>query len=428
MRRGVTFAAMVDATPRAFVSYARSDAAFVLKLAQQLRAQGCTVWVDQLDIPKGARWDEAVEAALRASACLMVVLSPASVKSQNVLDEVAFALDEQRLVLPILLQPVAVPFRLKRLQYIDFTGEYDAAFDQLVVALDTLAQPPQAHDVPPPAELAAPTASQPQPQPVSQSAPSPQPAPEPAPLPPPAPAPLPPRSPAPPASAMTGATGSTQPRRRPLGLLAAAAAGLMVLAYVLLMREPPREPASPDPTPTAVAPTAPMPQPTPSSGATPAAQPPVAAAPTAEVPAAPAAVAPVASTGLDEQRIRGFVDDYIAALNRVDAEGLLAFYAERVDYFGNPGVGHDFILKDKQAFHRRWPVIENRLASDIAIDRSAADGSVSVSYAVRYRVRSAQRGDEKTGAARDVLVLRLVQGRPLIVAQRQQPLGERAAN
>lgn len=109
---------MVDAAPRAFVSYARSDAAFVLKVAQQLRLQGCKVWVDQLDIPKGARWDGAVEDALRASGCLMVVLTPAAVKSQNVLDEVAFALDEKRAVLPILLQPVAVPFRLKRLQYI----------------------------------------------------------------------------------------------------------------------------------------------------------------------------------------------------------------------------------------------------------------------------------------------------------------------
>jgi hypothetical protein len=52
---------MADAVPHAFFSYARSDAAFVLKVAQQLRRLGRRVWVDQLDIPKGARWDEAVE-------------------------------------------------------------------------------------------------------------------------------------------------------------------------------------------------------------------------------------------------------------------------------------------------------------------------------------------------------------------------------
>ena len=410
---------MADAAPRAFVSYARSDAAFVLKVAQQLRLQGCKVWVDQLDIPKGARWDEAVEGALRASACLMVVLSPASVQSQNVLDEVAFALDEKRPVLPILLQPVAVPFRLKRLQYIDFTGDYAAAFEQLAAALDVQAQA-LAHDAPARA-AAAPAAGE-------RIAAAPPPAEEPpAPAPPPRPAPAPPL--AAPTAPAAGTAASAQPsvaitapapaaRRRPLGLMAAAAAGLVVLAYVLLMRNPPPREAPPVAAAPAAAPAA-VPD-----AAAPAAPRREAAAPGAAAPVVPAAAAPV----LDDQRIRGFVADYIAALNRVDAGGLMAFYAERVDYFDYPGVGHDFILKDKQAFHRRWPVIENRLASDIAVDRSAGDGSVSVSYTIRYRVSSPQRADAESGAARDVLVLRLIQDRPLIVAQRQQPLGERAAN
>ena len=73
-------------------------------------------------------------------------------------------------------------------------------------------------------------------------------------------------------------------------------------------------------------------------------------------------------------------------------------------------------------------MIDNRLAGDIAVDRSAGDGSASVSYAIRYQVSSPARGDAKTGTARDVLVLRLIQDRPLIVAQRQQALGDRAAN
>ncbi len=46
---------MPDATHRIFFSYSRSDAPFVLKLANALRAEGRHVWVDQLDIPKGAR-------------------------------------------------------------------------------------------------------------------------------------------------------------------------------------------------------------------------------------------------------------------------------------------------------------------------------------------------------------------------------------
>lgn len=61
-----------------FFSYARGDAGFVLGLATRLRQDGRGVWVDQLDIPKGARWDVEVERALKACTCLLAVLSPAS--------------------------------------------------------------------------------------------------------------------------------------------------------------------------------------------------------------------------------------------------------------------------------------------------------------------------------------------------------------
>lgn len=212
------------------------------------------------------------------------------------------------------------------------------------------------------------------------------------------------------------------PRRRPLGLVAAAAAALAVLAYVLLPRDPP--PQAPPPDSTAAAP---LPEPRREAAATGADATPAAPAAAALAEAMPSASASAAAV-LDDQRVRGFVADYIAALNRVDATALLAFYAQRVDYFDNPGVGHDFILKDKQAFHRRWPVMDNRLGSDITVEHDAGDGSVSASYVFRYKVSSPQRGDSRTGAVRETLVLRLQQDRPLIVAQRQRPLGERAAN
>ena len=127
---------MADGTTRLFFSYSRSDAAFVLDLATRLRQAGRSVWVDQLDIPKGARWDVEVERALKASTCLLAVLTPASAASQNVMDEVSYALGESKTVIPLLVQPCDVPFRLKRLQHIDFTGDADEAFRQLGVALD----------------------------------------------------------------------------------------------------------------------------------------------------------------------------------------------------------------------------------------------------------------------------------------------------
>jgi hypothetical protein len=120
---------------RTFVSYSRADSEFALKLASDLRANGASIWLDQLDIAPGARWDSAIEDALRGAARVIVVLSPKAVASQNVLDEVSFALDEGKAIVPVLVETCAVPMRLRRLQHVDFTPGYEAALGRLLVTL-----------------------------------------------------------------------------------------------------------------------------------------------------------------------------------------------------------------------------------------------------------------------------------------------------
>lgn len=44
-----------------FFSYARNDSEFVLTLAKKLRIAVANLWLDQLDILGGQRWDRAVE-------------------------------------------------------------------------------------------------------------------------------------------------------------------------------------------------------------------------------------------------------------------------------------------------------------------------------------------------------------------------------
>ena len=121
-----------------FFSYARADAEFVLRLAKDLRSAGINLWMDQLDIRPGDRWDSAVEKALRACQYLLVILSPASVASQNVMDEVSAALESNKRIVPVHYRDTEIPFRLKRVQYIDFRADYDKGFEQLLKALDAV--------------------------------------------------------------------------------------------------------------------------------------------------------------------------------------------------------------------------------------------------------------------------------------------------
>ena len=137
--------------PKVFVSYARSDSQFVLKLARDLRDAGANSWVDRFDIPVGASWDRSVQAALNACPAFLVILSPSAVDSENVMDEVSFARDKKKKIVPVLYQNCEIPLRLTRFQYIDFTADYDTGFPKLCkeLGVDTISaqQPASLSDI-----------------------------------------------------------------------------------------------------------------------------------------------------------------------------------------------------------------------------------------------------------------------------------------
>lgn len=118
-----------------FISYARADAAFALRLGADLKSKGANVWLDQLDIRPGQQWDREIELAVTAASALLVILSPAAVDSNNVMDEVAFALDEHKTVIPAVCADCRIPIRLRRIQYIDFRSDYDNGLKGLIGAL-----------------------------------------------------------------------------------------------------------------------------------------------------------------------------------------------------------------------------------------------------------------------------------------------------
>lgn len=118
-----------------FFSYSRKDSEFVLSLAQELREAGADIWLDQLDIEPGTAWDDSIEDALAKSDTLLVVLSKTSVASTNVRDEYSYAIEEGKRVVPVLMEPCTVPFRLRRLQYADFTQDRQVGIDTLTETL-----------------------------------------------------------------------------------------------------------------------------------------------------------------------------------------------------------------------------------------------------------------------------------------------------
>jgi ribosomal protein L7/L12 len=123
-----------------FVSYARQDSEFVIDVVKRLKAAGAAVWLDQLDIPAGQRWDRKIQDALENCNRVLAVISPRSVTSENVMDELSYALETCKPILPVLLEPCELPLRLRRLQHIRLPSGRDEAAGRLIEALNAADQ------------------------------------------------------------------------------------------------------------------------------------------------------------------------------------------------------------------------------------------------------------------------------------------------
>ena len=130
----------VDASA-AFFSYCREDSGFALRLAEDLKAAGANVWMDQLEIVRVSGGTGRLR-SLANCPRLLVLLSPASVDSENVLDEIDFALYRRKTIIPVLYCDCDTPLRLRRIQYIDFRTDYARGLKALLKALG-VDQPPQ---------------------------------------------------------------------------------------------------------------------------------------------------------------------------------------------------------------------------------------------------------------------------------------------
>src|SRR5262245_55071479 len=80
-----------------FLSYARSDRDIARALAEQLQAEGRTVWWDAVATP-GARFREEIARQLDDAKSVVVLWTPNSVRSQWVISEAQRALTQKKLV------------------------------------------------------------------------------------------------------------------------------------------------------------------------------------------------------------------------------------------------------------------------------------------------------------------------------------------
>jgi hypothetical protein len=119
--------------PEVFISYSRADEAFARKLSQDLIKEKINLWMDVLHIGSGESWARQIGAALDTCKVMLLILSPDSMQSENVEDEWNYYLDKKKVVLPVLHRACDVPYRLHKLQYIDFLNKpYESSVSRVI--------------------------------------------------------------------------------------------------------------------------------------------------------------------------------------------------------------------------------------------------------------------------------------------------------
>ncbi|HET7035294.1 MAG TPA: alpha/beta fold hydrolase [Thermomicrobiaceae bacterium] len=127
--------------PRVFISYQRADAGFAHAARERLTTHGIATWMDEYDIPAGAYWPDAIDAALAACDVVLGLLSPDSVASRNVKNEWDWALQNDKRLLLVLVRPCVIPHRYISINYIDASGPDPAP--ALAALVEALAPPRQ---------------------------------------------------------------------------------------------------------------------------------------------------------------------------------------------------------------------------------------------------------------------------------------------
>ena len=98
--------------PFIFVSYAHLDSKRVFPEIARFNEAGYHVWYDE-GIAPGSEWSEEIADALSRAAVFVVMLTKTSAPRENVLNEIDFALNEQKPFLAIHLEETTLPAGLK---------------------------------------------------------------------------------------------------------------------------------------------------------------------------------------------------------------------------------------------------------------------------------------------------------------------------
>jgi len=122
-----------------FISYSSANRDFALQIEERLE-QFFNVWIDREGIEGGMQWEKAITEALKGCTVFIVIVTPESNQSEWVARETILAEQLNKYRIPLFLDG-ELPLRLLNLHFIDFQGDFEGGFRDLLEALNKHLKP-----------------------------------------------------------------------------------------------------------------------------------------------------------------------------------------------------------------------------------------------------------------------------------------------
>jgi formylglycine-generating enzyme required for sulfatase activity len=145
MQKDLSASVQTIATPReerrptVFISYAHADEGFANQLIADLGTAGHTCWIDTTAIKGGDEWIRTIAEGILNSYAMVVIATLQAMQSRWVQDEILWARENNKLIIPLLLEDVANETRFLPLMSYQrvsvFGSDYTAGLQKLLRSL-----------------------------------------------------------------------------------------------------------------------------------------------------------------------------------------------------------------------------------------------------------------------------------------------------
>ncbi len=92
-----------------FISYSSKDSEKADQLSELLASSGLSVWIDRQGIVGAEQWATEIVEGIKTCTTFIILLSPNSIESENVLRELSLASEKRKRVLPVDIEQVELP-------------------------------------------------------------------------------------------------------------------------------------------------------------------------------------------------------------------------------------------------------------------------------------------------------------------------------